>query len=400
MDRTIGLLVPLHEEYQYLAELAPAVETTVLDGDRYYSMMPHGYKEPIVVQILEEMGPMRAALATERMISRFDVKVVALVGIAGALDDELRVGDVVVASEVDYYQYAAKAETGPSGEPRIRQGGMHWRADYELMQFIRSFSVAPEYRESYNSWRKLSATRQPQDETGSLRALMRDQPLDHVGPVASGDVVVAGDWLRAAIVERNRKVLAVEMEAAGVAAAAFDRADVRDFLVVRGVSDFADHRKSDFDAAKASTNVAPGAFRRYALLNAAEYFLRLAAEILRRDSQPARDHVAPSARAQVASPERVPRNMEQKPASTRRELEYELAERYSSADSIRRLFRHAGVEPGAFFARLIEDPLDRWSAAMELVEGQERARYLLEVVAADYPGVVAFKRALDPDPAQ
>lgn len=89
----VGILVPLHEEYQYLTELAPAVRSVPMGGDFYYEMLPGGYDRPIIVQVLEEMGPLRAAIAAERLLARFDVRTVGLVGIAGALNDDLRLGD-------------------------------------------------------------------------------------------------------------------------------------------------------------------------------------------------------------------------------------------------------------------------------------------------------------------
>ena len=100
----MGLLVPLHEEYQYLTELAPPIKTINADGDFYYELMPPGYSEPIIAQVLEDMGELRAAVAADRLITRFGVEIVALVGIAGGLDRGLLIGDVVVASEIDHYQ--------------------------------------------------------------------------------------------------------------------------------------------------------------------------------------------------------------------------------------------------------------------------------------------------------
>ena len=65
-------------------------------------------------------------------------------------------------------------------------------------------------------------------------------------------------WLRA----RDRKYLAVEMEAAGLMAAGYKQAVAARTLVLRGVSDIADERKAALE------DQSTGALRRYAVRNA------------------------------------------------------------------------------------------------------------------------------------
>jgi nucleoside phosphorylase len=81
------------------------------------------------------------------------------------------------------------------------------------------------------------------------------------GPIASGPILVAATafakWLR----ERNRSYLAVEMEAAGLLAACSERVGPTRSLVLRGISDYADHRKAELD------KIQGGALRRYAMQN-------------------------------------------------------------------------------------------------------------------------------------
>lgn len=120
-----------------------------------------------------------------------------------------------MASEIEYYQYAAKAvPSAEGGSIDIQRAGTVWRGPYDVVSAVRAFSLMPETQDAFSAWQTASSTRRPSvgDELGYQ--LVRPQPEVVVGPIASGDIVVAaeplGSWLR----ENNRKLLAVEMEAA------------------------------------------------------------------------------------------------------------------------------------------------------------------------------------------
>jgi nucleoside phosphorylase len=91
-------------------------------------------------------------------------------------------------------------------------------------------------------------------------------PRIHVGPIASGDKVVAVQ----SVLDEYRNVwpalIGVEMEAAGAASACYSAAAQPEFFMVRGVSDLADEAKNAL-----GTEV----FRRYACDVAAAYVVEL-----------------------------------------------------------------------------------------------------------------------------
>jgi nucleoside phosphorylase len=92
---------------------------------------------------------------------------------------------------------------------------------------------------------------------------VRNKPECHlIDKLASGPFVIASTpFWDDHIAAGNRLVRAVEMEAAGVGAAS--RAWSKPLLVVRGISDFADERKSQLDAQGS------GHWQKYAARNAA-----------------------------------------------------------------------------------------------------------------------------------
>src|SRR5262249_24824614 len=65
-------------------------------------------------------------------------------------------------------------------------------------------------------------------------------PRRHLGPVASGDKVIASEQGLAPLRAHWPALIGVEMEAAGVAAANFQSPAPLPFFMVRGVSDLAD----------------------------------------------------------------------------------------------------------------------------------------------------------------
>ena len=91
--------------------------------------------------------------------------------------------------------------------------------------------------------------------------LIRTTPEIRTGNIASGPIVGATDvfvdWLKE---RRDRKYLALEMEAAGVLSAAHARST--ETLIIRGISDYSDARKAELD------RIGKGALRRYAMNNA------------------------------------------------------------------------------------------------------------------------------------
>ena len=68
-------------------------------------------------------------------------------------------------------------------------------------------------------------------------------PQRHIGPIASGNKVIAYGKVVGRYREVWSRLIGVEMEAAGVAAAAFQQAQPTRFFMVRSVSDLADETK-------------------------------------------------------------------------------------------------------------------------------------------------------------
>ena len=203
-------------------------------------------------------------MAATWLLDRFKFGVLAVAGIAGALEPELRLGDVVIASSVDEYLVAARATAGLD-RYNFEVAGVSWVAGRDLVTYAHNFRYLGG---GFEAWQRRAAARLP-----VASELARPEPDYLVGPIASGDVVGADEafaqWLR----QHNRFRAALEMEAGGVARAIY-RSGQTELLVVRGISDFADKRKQDLDAT-AGPGGDRGAWRQYAALNAVDLLAAL-----------------------------------------------------------------------------------------------------------------------------
>lgn len=81
------------------------------------------------------------------------------------------------------------------------------------------------------------------------KSLEEHKPQIHVGSVASGSLVISDEGKKAELLELHGKLLGTEMEGAGLMHAAFFYGDSpRSAIVMKGVSDTADKKKSQLDA--------------------------------------------------------------------------------------------------------------------------------------------------------
>jgi len=270
----VGIIIPLKEEFQEFykqiqeyCKIFPILDRQT--GNYYYI-----FQYPIadsqeqyqcVATFVGDMGLVKAGLVTERLMSQWNPTTLVMIGIAAALDNDAKLGDVVLATQVDNYM-----EEGKQGE-KFEFKGQVYRCSPYFINFGRNFEFV--HSNTFHSWQQHSAkqiaTLLTQDILDKLisEELIRNQPNLIDGDVASGPVVGAAksfkDWLKT----RNRKYIALEMEAAGLMAAVSEKADPRMTLVLRGISDKGDEKKKNLD------HINSGFFRRYAMINATRLFL-------------------------------------------------------------------------------------------------------------------------------
>lgn len=176
-----------------------------------------------------EMGPIPAAVLTTKAIIEAQPKAVAMTGICAGIKSLTKLGDLIVANQV----FDHTAGTYKNGSLTPFQQAIN--QDQWILQFIRALlDKEPLLDEVFASH--------------PLPTEIREKPVVHVGPIASGSIVVKDEDYVDNLLERTSKLYGVDMEAYGVAhAAAICSNAFRNvpWIVIKGVVDHADNNKGD-----------------------------------------------------------------------------------------------------------------------------------------------------------
>ncbi|MET9687709.1 5'-methylthioadenosine/S-adenosylhomocysteine nucleosidase [Streptomyces sp. NPDC006514] len=218
-----------------------------------------------VALALTNKGNHSAAVIAERAIQEFSPVAVLFVGVAGALWETARLGDVVMATHVYAYHGGTSEDDGLKARPRV------WEAPHAISQLGSHLARV-------NDWA---------DDTPGRG----DAPQVRFGAIAAGEVVqnskisAEAQWIR----QHYNDALAIEMEAAGVAQAGhLNGAPV---AIIRGISDRADGTKS---------SETDRSWQPRAAANAAAFATRLAVELMGEQEQ-----IAMSGKDRVRSADRL-----------------------------------------------------------------------------------------------
>lgn len=191
----------------------------------YVCTLPTGKGEyKIAVMQLSQMGNVEAGIRAIQAIGELNPGCVLMVGIAAGIRGEVDLGDVIISTQVIYYEQAKQTPQGPEHRP------IAVPADPLLLHSAQNYNDA--------SWRDLVAAKNPQHKKAG-------PPRVHFGPFAVGDKVVADKSYVSGLMSLHPKLIGVEMESYGIAAAAASAPSRPRFLAIRGISDFADEQKDD-----------------------------------------------------------------------------------------------------------------------------------------------------------
>lgn len=222
MKPKILIITALEEELLTLKELFPAPGEPVITGE---GLSIYGVSLPkidVAYTCFYTMGNINSASLTPSCIRVVKPDLIIMFGICGGIKD-LDFGDVVVSDEIFYYE---SAKVGPA---KIEYRGTNLPVDPKLVRKIKSLVSNTEWNYSIK-----------------------------VGKFGVGEKVVSNVKFANDLLEREPKLLAVEMESYGVFVAALNEISAPMFIAVRGVSDLADEKKNDN-------------YRKLALKNAGEF---------------------------------------------------------------------------------------------------------------------------------
>jgi adenosylhomocysteine nucleosidase len=184
---------------------------------------------PVIATRALGQGQRSTMAAYENLMNCFQPSTVVLTGIGGGFHPDLSTGDVVVSTQVVYYDLRKETPKGtvPRGEQLIAPASV----GHTVNRFFTDHDPPV-----------LPIT----DPFGTERPV-----TVHSGPIGSGDAVIADRdaWQLAFLRSYNDKILALDMEAGGLSLACHERSArsgrQHQWVVVRGISDDASQAKND-----------------------------------------------------------------------------------------------------------------------------------------------------------
>jgi adenosylhomocysteine nucleosidase len=220
----VGIIGAMETEIELLKNSMDAEREEVVSGMRFYIGTLCG--QPTVL-VRCGVGKVNAALCAEALILRFGVDCVVNTGVAGSLDAEINIGDIVVSVDaVQHDMDLTRLGYAPGVIPGIDESV--FRADETLRR----------------SAREAAAVAVPEQRVFE-------------GRVASGDQFIADSASKRAIID-GFGAMCCEMEGAAIAQVCY-RNKVP-FVIIRAVSDKADESVhmsyQEFEAAASSHSAA------------------------------------------------------------------------------------------------------------------------------------------------
>ena len=226
----VGIITILPEE-THAVVLALHLRPTSASALHFYegeAETGSGATKIVAIQALTQ-GQRSTMAAYHNLCQHYNPHTVVLTGIGGGIRPDTRPGDVVVATRVVYYDLRKETPAGTQ-----RRGEEH-HAPAETSHSINAFFAQHD-----------PAKFLVEDPGGTTRIMQM-----RVGLIGSGDAVIAdreAEVLRY-LASFNDKILAVDMESGGLSQACHEDSATtgrsRGWVVIRGISDNADHEKND-----------------------------------------------------------------------------------------------------------------------------------------------------------
>ncbi|GLY50177.1 5'-methylthioadenosine/S-adenosylhomocysteine nucleosidase [Lentzea sp. NBRC 102530] len=264
----VGLLVALPEELARIqSQLVRTTGPRLMHGrsGSDYELFCHPEYPDLTIACgtSSGIGLLNACLAAHRLVTDVQPGLMVMTGIAGSLSHDAQIGDAVIASAVVHYLAEAKAIDKGAGF-HLRLDGQSTPTDPRLNDPIRRF--IDELHRDDHTWENLRVPFTDLDYLSPEALEQRRRPADKpevvLGKIASGDVTCGSRNFQALLTQKDRKILAIDMESAGAAAVATNFRTP--WLFVRGISDYSDENKSKLDQQTSHARERVGPWRRHA----------------------------------------------------------------------------------------------------------------------------------------
>lgn len=189
------------------------------------------------------MGTEFTSVATNILVEKLKIPFIVNIGVTGSFSEELKVGSVLVPTQITHYTANWKAKDSENSEDcEYILGTRAFATNRVVLSQFANYLTTSQYQK-WKSYCKREVTISTQTE----KKLNIAHPEVHLGHLASGNMVVDSDHYKKLLKHTDRKLMACDMEAAGFAIAEqFLRAPVRmagQFVSLRCISDMAANKE-------------------------------------------------------------------------------------------------------------------------------------------------------------
>ena len=223
-----GIIGAMKEEIFSLKEEFSEIKTISVGCRNIY----HGkIGEEEVVMAISGWGKVAAASTTTSLINLFNVDRIVFVGLAGSLQNYLKIGDIVVGNKMIQHDVSLSTLDFPDVKPPFRNS-------FEFETPEKYVGIAEKTVRKFSQ--NLKAGLYPD-------LPMTYQPDVFVGTIGTGDIFVSSEEHKKVITNKYPEILCTEMEGAAIAQVAADYN--LPYIVIRIISD-----QSDDEAAQTFTS--------------------------------------------------------------------------------------------------------------------------------------------------
>ena len=224
------LVTALAEERDALLRIVNPTTQENIDGSLIVfrgsiSSKKHGKSLQIAIMMLSQMGNVEAGNSTSKAIGQLHPDYIFMVGIAGGVRGKINLGDLLISTDIIYYE---PAKLTPEGS-QIRQRSIP--ADSAIIRCAQNYIDT--------GWKELIGIAPPDHSREN------EFPEIHFSPIAVGEKVIADGSQIECLLRINPNIAGVEMESYGVATAANNDLSRPRFISIRAICDYADSTKND-----------------------------------------------------------------------------------------------------------------------------------------------------------
>jgi len=231
-EEIIGIMGAMSQEISDIIHLLTNREAYQFGKRTYFVGKLNGIK---TVVVFSRWGKVAAATTASTLILKFNVSEIIFTGVAGAINHELNVGDIVIGKRLIQHDLDARPLMDQFEIPLLSVKYINTQAK----QLDRATKAVNELINSRNLFSAITAP--------ELHEFGIIEPKLVIGDIASGDKFFASTKEKDDLLKKLPDVLCVEMEGAAVAQVCYEY-DIP-FTIIRTISDVADENSHiDFPA--------------------------------------------------------------------------------------------------------------------------------------------------------